>query len=692
MAAADTNNRKNSNDKIGKILFVIHSIFIILSVILVGRIIALQLFYNPDPQIAKRIVPTVRKVKTEPLRGDILAKDGRLLAVSTPLYQVCMDCTVQKEYFKTKKDAEAKEKKWLDEARELSEGLARIYGDKSASEYYNIIASGRRNGKKYVRLGYKIDHNTLLKVKELPLFRKGANKGGIIVETEDSRIYPFGSLARRTIGYIQSNNLTNGAIGLEGRFNEVLHGEAGYEWTKITEHHGRIHNYDSTSVEKRNGYDLRTTLDIDMQDIADKALREMIANTEAAEGGCVIVMDVETGAIRTMVNLVKDKDGNIGETYNYSIGRAANAGSVFKTVGLMAALDDGYITSLEDSIATGGGFWQYGKKVFNDTEHLNKTRYPSGYITYSEALKISSNNVFRQLVTDNYKKDPSAYYNKIAKYGVFMDYDFDLEGLAKTKHPDPKNRYWSPLDLPTSAIGYSIAVTPLHIISFYNAIANGGVLMKPYLVESIEKNGKVVKKRGAEKIDRICRKATADTLMRGLRKVVADKGGTGYRTLGKCLCAVAGKTGTAWREVDGGYEIKQYIGSFVGIFPYENPKYTVMCAMYSKKGAYNFYGATYAGPVVREIVNSTYAMDAGWGDTYGRITSVPKMRVEKPEIGLDRLDIVPDVKGLGLSDAMYSIENCGYKCVYEGRGKVRSQSPAAGTKAAKGSTVTITMK
>ena len=156
------------------------------------------------------------------------------------------------------------EEKWLDEARALSEGLSRIYGDKSAAEYYNIIASGRRNGKKYVRLGYKIDHNTLLKIKQLPLFRDGANKGGIIVETEDSRMYPFGSLARRTIGYIQSNNLTNGAIGLEGKFNDVLHGEAGYEWTKITENHGRIHNYDSTSVEKRDGYDLRTTLDIDM--------------------------------------------------------------------------------------------------------------------------------------------------------------------------------------------------------------------------------------------------------------------------------------------------------------------------------------------------------------------------------------------------------------------------------------------
>lgn len=691
---------KKEPDKIGRILFWVHAVALLLSIGLILRILWIDFFYQPLPQIENRIVPASRKVTVDPVRGDILAKDGRLLAVSTPQYQVYMDCTVLKQHHAERgKKGQADEAKWLSEAKELAKGLSSIYKDKSANEYYRLIANGRRNGRKYVKIGHKINHETLLEVKELPLFRRGANRGGIIVEKEDSRIYPFGSLARRTIGYVKDNNSKNNLIGLEGKFYDDLHGEAGYEWTRQTDNHGRIHNYDSTSVEVKNGKSLRTTLDIDMQDIADKALKNKIKDIEEIEGGCVIIMDVKTGGIRAMVNLRRDSNGHLGETYNYSIGNAFNPGSVFKLTTLMTLIEDGKV-ELEDEIPTFYGVWPYKDEKVPLDQYLIRSEHPEDHITVVDALEISSNLVFRYLAKEHYGDKPEKYVEKLKDYGLDEKYDFDLEGLATPVMNRPGG-VWSKTSLVSLAIGYSVNVTPLHIVSFYNAIANDGRMMKPYLVEAIEKDGRVVEKRGPEVLKKqICSKATADTLTRALRNVVTEGTGSALR---KCLCPVAGKTGTSRIEFEvqrGNRRVmvfekdglKKHQGTFVGFFPADDPVYTAIVVVYSKPSIRNFYGGSYAAPVLREIVDKVYTLDNNWGEKIEKSSSVPKMARQSIEIGLDEMDLVPDVKGFGITDALYSIENCGYICQYEGTGKVSRQEPKAGSRLAKGETVKLILK
>lgn len=690
--------QKPQRDRIGMFLFGIHILFLIMSVILVIRLISIQVLYKPNPKIEKHLIPEVRKQTTDPVRGSILTEDGRILASSTPMYQVYMDCTVRKAEFADKGDKGIEqEQQWLKNADLLAEGLAKIYGDKSAKEYSNLIRSGRVNGRKHVRIGGYIDHKTLLELKELPLFCESSYRGGMIVEKFDTRQYPYDNLARRTIGYVRNNSeISNNSIGIEGRYNYVLHGKEGVEWQKRTDGKRWIRNYDSTMVMVKNGLDIRTTIDVEIQDIADKSLRKKILESPNIEGGCAIVMDVETGGIKAMVNLKKDKEGIPREIYNYAIGRAGDPGSVFKLVTLMTLLEDRKINSLETKVPTFGGKWTYNGKTFDDPYIKDKGKE----INIIDGFKVSSNNVFRYLTCKYYEDNPKRFLDKIYEYKLNEAFDFDLAGLAKPTVPAPGTPAWSGTMLPSIAIGYSITETPLHIVTFYNGVANKGKLMKPYLVKSFEKNGKVVEKFSPVILNgSICSRSTADTLTRALRKVTAE--GTG-RALKPAKCEVAGKTGTAqmpftdpktkkvvYKDQDGN---RQHQASFVGFFPAENPKYTAIVVLYSRLGKGNAYGAAYAVPVFKDIVDNVYSLNEEWGKEIPCSGDVPKMKISPIDASDYGLEEIPSVLGLGLKDAIYTIENCGYKCKFEGCGHVAVQSPKGGTKAQRGSTVTINLK
>lgn len=705
MALKKEIEEKRRRDRTGVILSVLHFGALCLAAVLILRIAYIQFIYKPDPALEKYLTSPVRKDLTDPVRGSILAKDGRLLASSTPMYQIYMDCTVLKEKFDSEgRKGEVKEKEWLGKARKLSEGLASIYKDRTADEYYRMISRGRRDGRMYVKIGHQIDHGLLQKVKELPLFNEGSYKGGMIVEKIDTRQYPYGSLARRVIGYVKNNDVTSGnnLIGLEGKYNYLLHGTEGVQWLRRTDNRGWIADYDSTIVKVENGLDLRTTIDIDIQDIADKALRERIQDVEGVEGGCAIVMDVKTGAIRAMANLKRDDDGNLREIYNYAIGTAGEPGSVFKLATLMTLIEEGKV-KLEDEIPTFRGKWPYKGEKIPDDPYLKE--WKSDKITVSDALKISSNNVFRYLAKENYGENPKHFIDKLYEYKLNEKFDFDIMGLASPNIPAPgtDTRLWSGTTLQSVAVGYSISETPLHILTFYNGIANNGKLMKPYLVETVEKNGKTVKKLGPTVLNgSICSKATADTLTRALKKVVTE--GTGRLAFRNAACAVAGKTGTARVafEIDrGGKKIigyqddqgrKKHQATFVGFFPADDPQYTAIVVVYSKLSRANFYGAAYAAPVLRKIVDNVYDLDPQWGQEIRTSGHVREMERTGLETGLDKLSEVPDLKGLGLKDALFSVENCGYRCVYTGSGHVARQSPAPGTEMKKGGTVTLTLK
>lgn len=617
-------------DEVGLTLYILYLLFIVAGAVIMLRIVHIKIFYRIDDKLSVYFRPRSIKESREPARGAIIACDGRLLAMSIPMYQIFMDCTVLKD--RKKKD---KTILWKDEASELAKGLSRIYGDKTAAGYYSMIIKGNKEKKGYMKIGHPIDHETLQSVKNLPLFKEGRYKGGIIIEKQETRQYPYGSLARRTIGYVKDNLKSSGnnKIGLEGRYDYVLHGREGYEWMKITDNKAVIPNTDSSSRKAKDGCDLRTTLNIDIQDIADNALRRQISGNPKIEGGCVIVIDVPTGAVRAMVNLLRDStDGTMRESYNLAIGRVGEPGSVFKTATLMSLLEDGKI-KLSDKIPTNHG----DVKGFSRDQHIvdyerqNKT----DKISILHGFEISSNYVFRKLATEHYGKKPKKMIDKLYLYKLGEAYDFDLTGLKPPTIPSPDSKTWSATDLGSIAIGYSVTETPLHIAAFYNAIANKGKMMKPYLVEAIEENGIVREKMGPSVLNgSICSKATADSLTTALKRVTEE--GTGKRMLKGALCTIAGKTGTARIVLDhkhtrisrNPYEDekgrKQYQATFVGFFPADKPQYTAIVVIYSKLDTETFYGGTLPAMAFREIVDKTIALDPGNGQSIKKTGSLPK--------------------------------------------------------------------
>ena len=351
------------------ILFYLYAAFLVMAVVLVVRIAYIQLFWKLDKNLERNFRPTSVKTVIDPKRGAIIGSDGKLLAMSTPLYELFMDCTVRKDYFAGKgKEGKELEAEWQEKAKLFAKGLADEMGA-DGDAYWKMIQKGRKDGARYMRLGHPIDRAALLRIQKLPLMNEGQYKSGVIVTKKDTRQYPYGKLAVRTIGYVKDNSNSNGNnhIGLEGKYDYVLHGKEGEMWTRPTENKERIQNYDSLYVKPEDGLDVRTTLDITMQDIVDKALRRQIEEDKSIEMGCAIIMDVKTGAIRSMVNLVRDStDWSLNETYNMAIGLNSEPGSVFKATTLMTALEDGVILSLDDRIPTNNG-------VLPD-RHLNPSR------------------------------------------------------------------------------------------------------------------------------------------------------------------------------------------------------------------------------------------------------------------------------------------------------------------------------
>ena len=695
------NNTENRNGGIGMILFGLYILFLCLAVVIIGRILYIQLFYKPESVYVENFTPASRKVAVTPERGAILSHDGKILAASTPKYQIAIDCTVRKQEYAeldNKEKGEKLEAIWLAKARELAAGLSGIYKDKTPDQYYRMIAEGRRNDRQYVRIGGLIDHETYKRVKALPLFDEGANKGGLIVEKYDKRIYPYGSLARRVLGHLDDNNPNNDDVGIEGKFDYVLHGKEGIEWLRKADNGEYIRDYDSTFVEVEDGKDVRTTLDINLQDIAEKALKKGIEHKENIEGACAVIMDVKTGAIRAMVNLTVEEDGKARERYNYAIGRADAPGSVFKTASLMTLLEDRK-AELSTEVPTFRGKWSYNGVKLPDDPYL---RDRDGNISLLEGFGISSNQVFRYLVCTKYDDKPSRFINKLYEYELGEAFDFDLEGLASPEIPMPGAYNWSGTTLSAISYGYSIKETPLHIVMFYNAIANRGKLMKPYLVEAVEKDGKIEKQFRPEVMNgSICSRHTLDSLVKALRYVVTSGTGKGAKD---ARCEVAGKTGTARILVNferngkavAAYEDdqgrKRHQGTFVGFFPAGDPEYTAIVAVYSKLSKMNFYGGSIPAAVFTEIVNSIYCLTPGWNGEIREKSDVPEMKAGNIQTGADNLEQVPDITGLGLKDALYSLESCGYRYGYTGYGHVASQHPKAGTLAGKGTTVTFVLK
>lgn len=684
--------------------------FLFLSVVVTIKIYTLQHVWEPDPEFEKEFLPSKRLEETQPHEGSILDTKGNILAISTPLYDIYMDCCVLKEHFaKDEKKGKEKEDEWCLKAEKLAGGLARTLPKegKDSTYYSKLIKRGRASGQMHVSIVKGIDHMTLEELKKLPLFKEGKYKGGLIVEPRRNRMHPYENLAGRLLGYINPNNPENFYIGIEGAYHQEIKGKVGTQWARHTDNFQLISDIDSTSIEAQDGLDIRTTLDINIQEMLDRALRKHVDSVSHINSACAVIMDVKTGGVRAMVNLTRDSKGKMNETYNIAVGRASEPGSIFKTVMLTTLLEDGHV-QLEDKMLIKKECMQYpgfDKPDEDKYAFSYKTRHKTDWIPVIDGYMISSNYVFRRQVTDHYHKNPEELVTRLHSYNLGGSFNFEIkERGSKPNIPVPYSSEWSESTIPSMAIGYSVKVTPLQILSFYNGLANGGKMMKPYIVESLERDGAVVEKREPEIMSIICSKATADTMVRAMTKVTQRipgyapgiyTRGTAYDSMKGAKCTVAGKTGTAWiylegadaigskngyRSADGRYKNQ---GSFAGFFPAEDPQYSIIVVVYTDLTVHSEGGGDKPAKVVKQVVNEIWAYDQMWQKDVTAKQAMPKQ--EGAYKNAQEKDGMPDLKGLGLRDAIRIVENYGYKCEYTGVGHVVKQEK-------KGETIKITLK
>lgn len=670
-------------------------------------------FISPTEQTAEDI--SYRNEVIEAIRGDILARDGRPLATSIPYYRIRIDCTVSNpDTFKKHIDG-------------LSKALANFFRNKSAQEYKKELTQARKEGNKYKALGNRVvDYTELEQIKKFPILRLGANRGGIITEQKYKRNNPYGRLAYRTIGFI---NTVGVGVGIEGSSDYYLKGVPGQqvvqrmlggEWRPINS---------VETVLPKDGYDIQTTIDIGIQEAAEAALREQLAKGNNVEGATAIVMEVKTGAIRAIANMKKNDGGGYDESYNYAVGDATEPGSVFKLVTLVSLLEDGYVT-LNSPVDAGNGKWSYGGHTYSDVT-------PGGYglINVKKAFEKSSNVAFAKLAVEHYGNNEKKYVDRVQSMKLGERFNLDIQGEARAAIYAPGDVMWSRSSLSSMAIGYATLLTPLHTLTFYNAIANDGKMMKPYFIDNYQQNGEVVKQFSPLEISgTICSKSTAKAAQEALRGVVEE--GTG-KFLNNQYYHVAGKTGTARMSYGGkyGYEkngFRRYQASFAGYFPAENPQYTAIVILYSGDTRGNFYGGSQAGPVFKQIADYIYSTSSNWAPSLdGKVVanrSIPDVSTGKAdaprmvlkELGLEANTIIPgtneksgwlsfkkdstkltgyvyptysdslvNVINMGLKDAVYLLENMGYKVTFSGHGRVVGQNPAPGAKITKKTVINL---
>ena len=655
---------------------------------------------------------SLKDITIEPNRGDILAADGRILATSLPSYELRMDTRASHDtVFNSKIDS-------------LSHFLAKLPGKKPASVYKKEIADARKQGKRYFLIDRRIDYNMLKVIKTYPIFKLGKNKGGLIIEQENIRMQPHGNLASRTIGF-HTKEQNGNFPGLEGAYDTYLRGESGVGvMQKLSG--GALMPVDGfNSIEPVDGGDVVSTIDVNIQDVAETSLRRQLLHHNAHHGTAV-VMEVETGKIKAIANLGKDNYGNYRELYNYALGESIEPGSTFKLMSYMVALEDGYIqpTDSVDNGKTGEVFY-YGKRVHDD-------RRPEtfGWLTIEEAFAHSSNISVTSIINKYYKGKEKQFIDRLYSMNLNQKLGLDISGEGVPDIKYPGNEYWSGLSLTQMAYGYEVRLTPIHVLTFYNAVANDGKMVKPRFVTELRRHGSVEKINDVEVIkSSISSSATIRKVKKMMEATVEY--GTGKR-IKTDLYRIAGKSGTAQVANDKyGYRgDRKYYASFVGYFPADKPKYSCIVSIYAPT-VNGYGGGTVAAPVFRDIADKIYAADPDMQEilkpekrnamadipfsksgNYSDLNYVLKelriptgkensntewvtaqsseTQVELKKREMDK-SLVPNVVDMGLKDALYLLEERGLQVAVRGRGRVVSQSLTPGSKAIANSTISLDM-
>ncbi len=688
-------------------MYLVYFITVVFAMGILGRVVYIQ-FVEGDhwKQMARNA--TMRYMNIDAVRGDILADDGRLLATSVPVYEIRMDLhrsVISDQVFSRGIDS-------------LALQLSQLFRDRSKAEYKRILTAARRNQERYYLVKRSVSYHQLIELRDFTIFRLGRFKGGLLVEERNRRETPFKSLASRTIGYEREGVY----VGLEGAYRQYLEGVQGKRLMQRISGGNWMPINDENEIKPQNGKDIITTININMQDIVESALMKQLQKFHAGHGTAV-VMEVSTGKIKAISNLTRNSYGGYEETFNYAIGESAEPGSTFKLASMIALLEDGAV-SPDDFIQTGDGTYRFADRIMRDSREGGL-----GTITVKDVFAHSSNVGTSILVNDAFGSNPEKFIRHLDNLLITRPLGIEIKGEGEPKIPTPDDPSWSGVTLPWMSIGYSLSLTPLQTLSLYNAVANDGIYMKPMFVEEVRQTGRSVRRFEPQVLKRsICSSSTLHIVQDMLKEVVETGTAFGIRTP---VFSIAGKTGTAqFTSSSAGYRSTNriiYRASFAGYFPADEPLYSMIVVVHDPKG-WIYTGSQVAAPVFREIADKIFATQLNVNDNYlqasvmqslpiGFLGSINDVKSVYQEFNaqlfeedlagfwarakVEDLDtvmifnhevipnLVPNVVGMGLSDALYLLENAGLKVRFSGRGAVKSQSLRAGTRILAGSEIYI---
>ncbi|MEP6711450.1 MAG: penicillin-binding protein [Ferruginibacter sp.] len=649
-------------------------------------------------------------------RGTIYSEDGNMLSTSVPIFDVYVD-------FGADGLREKQGKRFKDNLDSLCISLANLFKDQTTAAYKKDLQLAYKNKDRYYPLKKKISFEKYKELRNFPLVRLGRNKSGFIIDPRDKRINPYVLLANRTIGLSRLDSTKN--VGLELTYDSLLKGITGQRLMRYAA--GTYMPVEGAELDPVNGKDIVTTLDTYMQDVAENALMKMMVGNNSLHG-TAIVMETATGKIKAIANLGKQPDGGYIEDLNYGIGKATEPGSIFKLATLISLLEDKYVT-IDSKVDCEGGVKEFYGLRIRDT-------HPNHILSVKDAFAASSNVAFAKMADQYYHSQPSQFIAHLHKFRLDQMTGIDIIAASgKPTIKKPTNRSWSKTTIPYMAHGYEELVTPLHMLMLYNAVANDGKMMKPYLVNAVREYGVDVKNILPQVlVEKICSDETLAQVKECLKAVVDSVHGTAHKILFDTAYSISGKTGTAVTAQDNkGYNKgnKIYQASFIGYFPSAHPKYTMAVVIQNSNQSKLVYGADVSGTVFKEISDRIYGRylstnnftssntaDSTAYNSYGMRTDLQSifsflkigykdsvtsgywrnMQLKNNIAGLNTpiysitpAAVTPDVIGMGLKDAVYLLENKGMKISVLGRGKVISQSIVAGSNFSKGQKISITL-
>ncbi|MGC6526285.1 MAG: penicillin-binding protein [Flavobacteriaceae bacterium] len=618
---------------------------------------------------------SIKNVVIPANRGNVYSVDGSLLATSVPKYDIRIDLVTSSE------------RNFQSNVQALCDSIS-VFNGSSSLELQKRIREARQNKNRYFLLARNIDYSDYLRFRSFPLLNLGAFKGGLIVEQTTKRDYPLGGIAQRSVGYerIDDNGYVT-RVGIDGAFGEKY--LRGIDGKRLKQSIGKgqwkpIDDFNQT--EPQDGYDVYTTIDVNIQDIAHHALLEQLEKYNA-DHGSVVVMETKTGAVRAISNLGRNAEGKYYERLNYAIGESHEPGSTFKLMALAVALEDQKIDTTTMVDTKNGILSFYGKKVRDS----KKGGY--GKISVAEAFEVSSNTGIVSVINDAYKENPSKFIDGLYNMSLSDSLGLPILGEGKAVIPDPriKNNRWSGIALQWMAYGYGVSFTPLQTLTFYNAIANDGKMVKPRFIEEIKTIDKPIKTFETKVINsQICSKGTIKKLQKLLQNVVEKKHGTGHGLYSENF-SMAGKTGTCQKDYKNKEQLN-YISTFSGYFPAENPKYSCIVVIHEPDKRVGYYGADVSGPVFKKIAQKIYT-SAPVLDVIDNINQKSKAVEEQYQnyfLTSEKYQtVMPNLKGLPAMDAIAILENMGLQVKIVGQGKVKKQSINRGEKVVPKTTVIL---